>query len=54
MSDSEEQKSSRTCRYCGGDNVWFFVRTSFDEAFEDECYTCRDCKKSWWIDGIDS
>lgn len=53
MTVTAAHKSSKTCRYCNGTNV--ICRHHEDsDGHEDYEYTCDDCKKVWWIDGIDS
>lgn len=42
------------CPACGSDNVWYRKWDSSCGGFEDLNYECRGCKKTWWVDGIDS
>jgi hypothetical protein len=60
MSESEGEfsaplPSSRPCPHCGVSGQHFYkVWESKDGAYEDEKHECRACKKTWWVEGIDS
>ena len=43
-----------TCRGCGGKNVRYRTHESSDGGYEDDEFKCLDCRKTWWVDGIDS
>ncbi len=48
------QPAATPCRYCGSTEHFYRIWESSDGAYEDEKHECRACKKSWWVDGIDS
>lgn len=59
MADSEgdfgeRHKSSVSCPKCSEKNCVYQVWESHCGGFEDYFYTCESCKKTWWVDGIDS
>jgi DNA-directed RNA polymerase subunit M/transcription elongation factor TFIIS len=41
------------CRKCDSDNVWYRRWESSDEAHEDVKYECRNCGRTWWVEGPD-
>lgn len=48
-------RSDRPCPKCHADGtVTFRVWESSDGGWEDYKYSCSACKKTWWVDGIDS
>jgi hypothetical protein len=46
--------TDRTCPKCGGKDVTVETWESGDGGHEDDLFTCRDCRQTWWVDGIDS
>lgn len=51
---STEASTDAECRYCK-------ARTVTEKEWESSCggwvdwkYTCATCKKTWWVEGIDS
>lgn len=43
------------CRHCGVTGQRFYrLWESSCGGWEDEKHECRNCGKSWWVEGIDS
>jgi hypothetical protein len=47
------QPEALPCRECGG-HVLVRKWESGDGGFEDYQFKCIDCRRVWWVDGIDS
>lgn len=58
MADSEGnftlEKELYPCRHCDSKKVQCQVWESSCGGYEDYKYSCPDCGKRWWVDGIDS
>lgn len=59
MKDSEGEfgnlkKASAPCYHCKQDELYFQIWESSCGGYEDYKYQCKSCKKTWWVDGIDS
>jgi hypothetical protein len=48
MSDMTKCKTCK-CSRCGSDDVWHR-----EDDRGDFYHACRDCKKTWWVEGPDS
>jgi hypothetical protein len=46
--------SQTPCRHCHSPHVQVRVWESHDGGYEDYQYTCAECQRVWWVDGIDS
>lgn len=53
---SEPEKEKYVCHKCGQKSATCKVWESSCGGYEDYKYECqnKDCKHSWWVDGIDS
>lgn len=51
---NEPKQTDRTCVNCKQQTVTYQIWESSCGGYEDFKYTCSNCKKVWWIDGIDS
>jgi DNA-directed RNA polymerase subunit M/transcription elongation factor TFIIS len=50
----EQKKSNRPCPKCGADELYYQLWESSCGGFEDYCYECCACGKTWWVEGPDS
>jgi hypothetical protein len=50
---TKETISHRPCSSCGGQVVVELWESSCG-GYEDEKHTCKQCGRSWWVDGPDS
>jgi hypothetical protein len=39
---------------CGSNNVWYRSWESSCGGYDDYKYHCRDCNKTWWVEGADA
>jgi hypothetical protein len=52
--DTSEKPVDCPCRKCGEKQVTMYTWESSCGGYEDYRFTCRACKATWWVDGIDS
>jgi hypothetical protein len=49
------QETNRICNHCEQTGfIRYRIWESFDGAYEDHQYECKNCDSVFWIDGIDS
>lgn len=54
VKDAEGNDVGWPCRKCDGRNVYYKEWESSCGGYEDMKYECRDCKRTWWVEGADS
>ena len=52
---TEWQLSDRPCPFCGKEGKRFWKTwESNDEGYSDEKNECRECGRTWWVEGPDA
>ena len=56
MASSSEQlvplKYNFKCRKCGSLRIFYYTWED-DDCHEDIHYRCDNCKREWWVEGLD-